>query len=48
MQEKPKIEKNYALFVVGLWPQPQKNEPKVQENLKSRKLNWGSTCVQIL
>ena len=35
-------------YLYGALASTTKNEPKVQENLKSRKLNWGSTCIQIL
>jgi len=42
MQEKPRIEKNETEKITHLfWLGTQKNEPKMQENLKSRKLKLG-------
>jgi hypothetical protein len=52
MQEKPKIEKTEIDKIThhecGVLARDTKNEPKMQENLKSRKLKLGFYCIKKL
>jgi hypothetical protein len=50
MKEKPEIEKSEIVKIMhrecGVLDRDIKNEPKMQENLKSRKLKLGFYCIK--